>query len=109
MVKSRAHRAVRPCEVKQNQGAEGFIATGLTGAETAAASKGATIKGAAIKGMEAIAEKYRAGGDLYMPAGRRERDYGGRGYRLAITIPTRYLDIDGNSWRCPVPSLRNDG
>ena len=104
MVKSRAHRAVSPCEVKQNQGAEGFIATVLTGAETAAASKGA-----AIKGMEAIAEKYRAGGDLYMPAGRRERDYGGRGYRLAITIPTRYLDIDGNSWRCPVPSLRNDG
>ncbi len=55
---------VRDFAGKQNQGVEGFIATGPTGAETAAASKAA-----AIKGMEEMAEKYRAGGDLYMPAG----------------------------------------
>ena len=54
---------VRDFAGKQNQGVEGFIATGPTGAETAAASKAA-----AIKGMEEMAEKYRAGGDLYMPA-----------------------------------------
>ena len=56
---------VREFAGKQNQGVEGFIATGPTGAETAAASKAA-----AIKGMEEMAEKYRAGGDLYMPANR---------------------------------------
>ena len=54
---------VRDFAGKQNQGVEGFIATGPTGAETAAASKAA-----AIRGMEEMAEKYRAGGDLYMPA-----------------------------------------
>ena len=54
---------VRDFASKQNQGIEGFIATGPTGTETAAASKAA-----AIKGMAEMAEKYRDGGDLYMPA-----------------------------------------
>ncbi|MBA3836876.1 MAG: phosphomethylpyrimidine synthase ThiC, partial [Zymomonas sp.] len=55
---------------KQNQGVEGFLATGPTGAETAAASKAA-----AIKGMEAMAAKFReTGSELYMGAGGRERD-----------------------------------
>ena len=54
---------VRDFASKQNQGIEGFIATGPTGTETAAASRAA-----AIKGMEQMAEKYRNGGDLYMPA-----------------------------------------
>ncbi len=54
---------VRDFAGKQNQGIEGFIATGPTAAETAAASKAA-----AIKGMAEMAEKYRDGGDLYMPA-----------------------------------------
>ncbi|MFM9827152.1 MAG: phosphomethylpyrimidine synthase ThiC [Sphingomonas sp.] len=54
---------VRDFAGRQNQGIEGFIATGPTAAETAAASKAA-----AIKGMAEMAEKYRDGGDLYMPA-----------------------------------------
>jgi len=54
---------VRDFASKQNQGIEGFIATGPTGAETAAASKAA-----ALKGMAEMAEKYRDGGDLYVPA-----------------------------------------
>jgi phosphomethylpyrimidine synthase len=61
---------VREFAGKQNQGVEGFIATGPTGAETAAASKAA-----AIKGMEEMAAKFRAtGSELYMGAGGRERD-----------------------------------
>ena len=61
---------VRDFAGKQNQGVEGFIATGPTGAETAAASKAA-----AIKGMEEMAAKFRAtGSELYMGAGGRERD-----------------------------------
>ncbi len=54
---------VRDFAGRQNQGIEGFIATGPTAAETAAASKAA-----AIKGMAEMAQKYRDGGDLYMPA-----------------------------------------
>jgi phosphomethylpyrimidine synthase len=61
---------VREFAGKQNQGVEGFIATGPTGAETAAASKAA-----AIKGMEEMAAKFReTGSELYMGAGGRERD-----------------------------------
>ncbi|MBY0283324.1 MAG: phosphomethylpyrimidine synthase ThiC [Sphingomonas sp.] len=61
---------VRDFAGKQNQGVEGFIATGPTGAETAAASKAA-----AIKGMEEMAAKFReTGSELYMGAGGRERD-----------------------------------
>lgn len=61
---------VRDFAGKQNQGVEGFIATGPTGAETAAASKAA-----AIKGMEEMAALYNATGrELYMGAGGRERD-----------------------------------
>ena len=36
---------VRAFATKQNQGVEGFLATGPTGAETAAASKAAALKG----------------------------------------------------------------
>ncbi|MBA3879131.1 MAG: phosphomethylpyrimidine synthase ThiC [Sphingobium sp.] len=61
---------VRDFAGKQNQGVEGFIATGPTGAETAAASKAA-----AIKGMEEMSRKFReTGSELYMGAGGRERD-----------------------------------
>jgi len=61
---------VREFAGKQNQGVEGFIATGPTGAETAAASKAA-----AIKGMEEMAAKFReTGSELYMGAGGGERD-----------------------------------
>ncbi|OYY79730.1 MAG: phosphomethylpyrimidine synthase ThiC [Sphingomonas sp. 28-62-20] len=61
---------VRDFAGKQNQGVEGFIATGPTGAETAAASKAA-----AIKGMEEMAAKFReTGSEIYMGAGGRERD-----------------------------------
>ncbi|WP_427969248.1 phosphomethylpyrimidine synthase ThiC [Altererythrobacter sp.] len=55
---------VRDFAAKQNQGADGFIASMQSGAEAAAASREA-----ALKGMEEMAEKYREGGDLYMPAG----------------------------------------
>ena len=49
---------------KQNQGVEGFIATGPTGTETAA-----------IKGMQEMAALYDASGrELYIGAGGRERD-----------------------------------
>jgi phosphomethylpyrimidine synthase len=61
---------VRDFAAKQNQGVEGFIATGPTGAETAAASKAA-----ALKGMEEMSAKFKAtGSELYMGAGDRERD-----------------------------------
>ncbi|MBY0307006.1 MAG: phosphomethylpyrimidine synthase ThiC [Sphingomonas sp.] len=61
---------VRDFAGKQNQGVEGFIATGPTGAETAAASKAA-----AIKGMEEMAAKFReTGSEIYMGAGDREHD-----------------------------------
>ncbi|MFA5970433.1 MAG: phosphomethylpyrimidine synthase ThiC [Sphingomonas sp.] len=55
---------VRDFAGKQNQGVEGFIATGPTGAETAAASKAA-----AIKGMEEMSARFKAeGGEIYLPA-----------------------------------------
>ncbi|MDI1295289.1 MAG: phosphomethylpyrimidine synthase ThiC [bacterium] len=55
---------VRDFAAKQNQGVEGFIATGPTGAETAAASKAA-----ALKGMEEMSERFKEkGGELYLPA-----------------------------------------
>ena len=61
---------VRDFAGKQNQGVEGFIASGPTGAETAAASKAA-----AIKGMEEMSALYNASGrELYIGAGDRERD-----------------------------------
>ncbi len=61
---------VRDFAAKQNQGVEGFIATGPTGAETAAASKAA-----ALKGMEEMSAKFReTGSELYMGAGGREHD-----------------------------------
>lgn len=51
---------------KQNQGVEGFIATGPTDAETATAT---------IRGIEEMAAKYReARSELYLGAGGRERD-----------------------------------
>ncbi|AQR74888.1 hypothetical protein BXU08_15580 [Sphingomonas sp. LM7] len=56
---------VRAFATKQNQGVEAFIATGPTGAETAAASKAA-----ALKGMEEISRVFKeTGGELYMGAG----------------------------------------
>ena len=61
---------VRDFASKQNQGVEGFIATGPTGAETAAASKAA-----ALKGMEEMSKLYNeTGRELYMGAGGREHD-----------------------------------
>ncbi len=55
---------VRDFAAKQNQGVEGFIATGPTGSETAAASKAA-----ALKGMEEMSERFKEkGGELYLPA-----------------------------------------
>ncbi len=61
---------VRDFATKQNQGVEGFIATGPTGAETAAASKAA-----AIKGMEEMSAMFKEkGSELYMGAGGREHD-----------------------------------
>jgi len=49
---------------KQNQGVEGFVAAGPSGAETAAASKAA-----AIRGMAEMSETFREkGGQLYLPA-----------------------------------------
>ena len=61
---------VREFATKQNQGVEGFIATGPTGAETAAASKAA-----ALKGMEEMSKVFKeTGSELYMGMGDRERD-----------------------------------
>ena len=61
---------VRDFAGKQNQGIEGFIATGPSGAETAAASKAA-----AIKGMEEMSALYNSTGrELYIGAGGREHD-----------------------------------
>ncbi len=61
---------VRDFAAKQNQGVEGFIASGPTGAETAAASKAA-----AIRGMEEMSAKFKeSGSELYMGAGGREHD-----------------------------------
>jgi len=61
---------VRDFASKQNQGVDGFLATGPTGAETAAASKAA-----AIKGMEEMSKLYNESGrELYMGAGGREHD-----------------------------------
>ena len=54
---------VRDFATKQNQSVDGFIASGVTGAEAAAASKAA-----AEQGMREMSERYRAGGDLYVPA-----------------------------------------
>jgi len=70
LVKTRHCKSIGPGVAKQNQGAEGFIATGPKGAETAAASKAA-----AIKGMEEMAAKFReTGSELYMGAGDRGPD-----------------------------------
>jgi phosphomethylpyrimidine synthase len=61
---------VREFAVKQNQGADGFVEAGLSGAETAAASKAA-----ALKGMEEMSAMFReTGSELYMGAGGREHD-----------------------------------
>jgi len=61
---------VRDFAAKQNQSVEGFIATGPTGAETAAASKAA-----ALKGMEEMSKVFKdSGSELYMGAGGREHD-----------------------------------
>ncbi len=61
---------VRDFASKQNQGVEGFIASGPTGAETAEASRLA-----AIKGMEEMSARFKEmGSELYMGAGGRERD-----------------------------------
>jgi phosphomethylpyrimidine synthase len=55
---------VREFAAKQNQPADGFIATGgPTGVETAAASKAA-----ALRGMEEMSERFReSGGEVYLP------------------------------------------
>jgi len=61
---------VRDFAAKQNQGVEGFIATGPTGAEMAAPSKDV-----AIKGMEEMSALYNASGrELYIGAGGKEHD-----------------------------------
>ncbi|HEX8300883.1 phosphomethylpyrimidine synthase ThiC [Sphingomonas sp.] len=61
---------VRDFASKQNQGVEGFLATGPTGAETAAASKAA-----ALAGMEEMSKRFKeTGSELYMGAGGREHD-----------------------------------
>ncbi|RYY27983.1 MAG: phosphomethylpyrimidine synthase ThiC [Sphingomonadales bacterium] len=61
---------VRDFASKQNQSVEGFIATGPTGAETAAASKAA-----ALAGMEEMSKRFKeTGSELYMGAGGREHD-----------------------------------
>lgn len=55
---------VRDFASKQNQGVEGFIATGPSGAETAAASREA-----ALKGMAEMSQMYaEKGSELYLPA-----------------------------------------
>lgn len=54
---------VRDFAAKQNQGADGFIASMQSGAEAAAASREA-----ALKGMEEMSEKYKdMGQKLYLP------------------------------------------
>ncbi|OYY76843.1 MAG: hypothetical protein B7Y43_13115 [Sphingomonas sp. 28-62-20] len=54
---------VRDFAGRQNQGVEGFITTGPTSAEIAAASKAA-----AIKGMEEMSARFKAeGGEIYLP------------------------------------------
>ncbi|MGQ3177167.1 MAG: phosphomethylpyrimidine synthase ThiC [Blastomonas fulva] len=61
---------VRDFASKQNQGVEGFIATGPSGAETAAASKEA-----ALTGMAEMSQLYEdLGRELYLGAGDREHD-----------------------------------
>lgn len=61
---------VRAFASKQNQSVEGFIATGPTGAETAAASKAA-----AHAGMAEMSRKYEEmGRELYLGSGGREHD-----------------------------------
>jgi phosphomethylpyrimidine synthase len=61
---------VRDFATKQNQGVEGFIATGPSGAETAAASREA-----ALKGMAEMSKLYEdMGRELYLGAGGREHD-----------------------------------
>ncbi len=61
---------VRDFATKQNQGVEGFIATGPSGAETAAASREA-----ALKGMAEMSQLYEdMGRELYLGAGDREHD-----------------------------------
>ncbi|AOF99318.1 phosphomethylpyrimidine synthase [Blastomonas sp. RAC04] len=61
---------VRDFASKQNQGVEGFIATGPSGAETAAASREA-----ALKGMAEMSQLYEdMGRELYLGAGDREHD-----------------------------------
>jgi phosphomethylpyrimidine synthase len=61
---------VRAFASKQNQGVDGFLATGPTGAETAAASKAA-----ALAGMAEMSKVFKeTGSELYMGAGGREHD-----------------------------------
>jgi len=61
---------VRDFAGRQNQGVEGFIASGPTGAETAEASRLA-----AIKGMAEMSRVFKeTGSELYMGADGRERD-----------------------------------
>jgi phosphomethylpyrimidine synthase len=55
---------VRDFASRQNQGADGFIASMQSGAEAAAASREA-----ALKGMAEMAAKFREGGELYVKAG----------------------------------------
>ncbi|MFC3578863.1 phosphomethylpyrimidine synthase ThiC [Sphingomonas hylomeconis] len=61
---------VREFANKQNQGVEGFLATGPTGAETAAASKAAAIAG--MKEMSRVFKE--TGSQLYMGSDGREHD-----------------------------------
>ena len=61
---------VRDFAAKQNQSAEGFLASDKLGAETAAASRQA-----ALKGMAEMSRRYNEGGrELYVGAGGREHD-----------------------------------
>jgi phosphomethylpyrimidine synthase len=55
---------------KANQGVESFLATGPTGAETAAASKAAALKG--TEEMSRVFKDSRS--ELYMGGGGREHD-----------------------------------
>jgi phosphomethylpyrimidine synthase len=55
---------VRDFAAKQNQAVDGFIASGVTGAEAAAASKAA-----AEEGMREMSERFKEkGGEIYLPA-----------------------------------------
>lgn len=50
--------------MRRSQDIGGFLASGPSGAETAAASKAA-----AIRGMEEMSERFREkGGEIYLPA-----------------------------------------